>query len=69
LHCGSETWRRDRILDPTAAAKSVGIGDRRSGARVTALGRRGLSREEAAAALGVLEEGNVREAGVTVDGP
>jgi len=54
----------DRILDPTAAAKSVGIGDWRPGARMTALGRRGSSREAAAATLGVLEEEeNVREAG------
>jgi hypothetical protein len=59
-----------RFLDPTAAAESVGIGDRRLGGRLTALGRRGLIREAAAADLGVLEEGdNVREAGVTVDGP
>lgn len=28
----------DRILDPTAAAKSVGIGDWWSGARLAALG-------------------------------
>ena len=33
------------------------------GARLTALGHRGLRREAAAAALGVLEEENVREAG------
>jgi hypothetical protein len=59
-----------RFLDATVAAEGVGIGDWRSGARLTVLGRRGLIREAAAAALGVLEEGdNVREAGVTVDGP
>jgi hypothetical protein len=46
----------DRILDPTAAAKSVGIADWRSGARLAALGRRDLSWGAAAAALGVREE-------------